>query len=130
MVFFRDYVATFLNIPAIKGEIYNFQGSFWFSFHSQISVRFERMNSLNYNHNHSSETKYCYPNTALVVMVFMAYLVVAIWGCTKVKEGLERRKLSRYDSYSVEFYDMDDTYFRAFPYRIQVIITYDVVYCI
>lgn len=37
-----------------------------------------------------------------------------------VKEGLERRRLSRDDSYSVEFYDREDMYFRDFPYRVQV----------
>ncbi|KAK8396858.1 hypothetical protein O3P69_005078 [Scylla paramamosain] len=83
MAFFRDYVARFLNIPAIK---------------------------------------------ALVVMVFLIYLLVACWGCTMVKEGLERRRLSRDDSYSVDFYDREDKYFREFPYRIQVVITGDVNY--
>lgn len=83
MVFFRDYVARFLNIPAIK---------------------------------------------ALVIMVFVVYLMVACWGCTMVKEGLERRRLSRDDSYSVEFYDSEDKYFRDYPYRIQVAITGDVDY--
>ncbi|XP_071540515.1 patched domain-containing protein 3-like isoform X2 [Panulirus ornatus] len=83
MVFFRDYVARFLNIPAIK---------------------------------------------ALVVMVFLMYLLVACWGCTMVKEGLERRRLSRDDSYSVEFYNREDKYFRDFPYRVQVAITGDVTY--
>lgn len=53
-------------------------------------------------------------------MVFLMYLLVACWGCTMVKEGLERRRLSRYDSYSVEFYDLEDMYFREYPYRIQV----------
>ncbi|KAF2366096.1 Protein patched/dispatched [Trinorchestia longiramus] len=83
MVIFKDYVATFLNIPAVK---------------------------------------------ALVVMIFLIYLSVAIWGCTMVTEGLERRKLSRYDSYSVQYYDLEDTYFRAFPYRIQIIISGDYEY--
>lgn len=39
---------------------------------------------------------------------------------TTLEEGLQRRKLSRADSYSVEFYDREDIYFREFPYRIQV----------
>lgn len=37
-----------------------------------------------------------------------------------MREGLERRKLSRSDSYSVEFFDREDKYYREFPYRIQV----------
>lgn len=55
-------------------------------------------------------------------MVFLIYLLVACWGCTMVKEGLERRRLSRDDSYSVDFYDREDKYFREFPYRVQVFI--------
>lgn len=65
---------------------------------------------------------------ALVLLVFVGYLMVALWGCTMVKEGLERRRLSRYDSYSVTFYDMEDKYFREYPYRVQVAITGDVKY--
>ncbi|KAK4292465.1 hypothetical protein Pmani_034770 [Petrolisthes manimaculis] len=83
MLFFKNYVARFLNIPAIK---------------------------------------------ALVVMVFLIYLLVACWGCTMVKEGLERRRLSRDDSYSVDFYDQEDMFFREYPYRVQVAITGDVMY--
>lgn len=65
---------------------------------------------------------------SVVVMVFFIYLAVACWGCTQVKEGLERRRLSRYDSYSVHFYDMEDKYFREYPYRVQVAITGDIEY--
>lgn len=61
-----------------------------------------------------------FPLVALVVMVFLIYLLVACWGCTMVKEGLERRRLSRDDSYSVDFYDREDEYFREYPYRIHV----------
>lgn len=58
----------------------------------------------------------------LVISVFLVYLFIGIWGCTLVKEGLDRRKLSRDDSYSVKFYDYEDRFFREYPYRIQVII--------
>ena len=58
----------------------------------------------------------------LVLVVFCGYLAVGIWGCTMVKEGLDRRKLSRDDSYSVKFYDYEDRFFREYPYRIQVVI--------
>lgn len=56
----------------------------------------------------------------IVVIVFALYLAGAGYGVTNIKEGLERRKLSRADSYSVVFFDMEDYYFREFPYRIQV----------
>lgn len=58
----------------------------------------------------------------IVIVVFLIYLAIGIWGCTQVKEGLDRRKLSRDDSYSVKFYDYEDRYFREYPYRIQVVI--------
>lgn len=56
----------------------------------------------------------------LVILVFAAYLMGACFGLTKIKEGLERRKLSKSDSYSVVFFDREDDYYREFPYRIQV----------
>ena len=61
-----------------------------------------------------------FPSTAFVIMVFLMYLGAAIWGCTMVREGLERRRLSKDDSYSVQFYDVEDQYFREHPYRVQV----------
>lgn len=57
---------------------------------------------------------------ALVIVVFLLYLAGAGYGVTNLKEGLERRKLSKVDSYSVEFFDREDLYYREFPYRIQV----------
>lgn len=62
---------------------------------------------------------------ALVIVVFLLYLAGAGYGVTNLKEGLERRKLSKVDSYSVEFFDREDLYYREFPYRIQVILTFE-----
>ena len=61
-----------------------------------------------------------WPVKVIVVVVFACYVAGACYGITRIEEGLERRKLSRADSYSVEFYDREDFYFREFPYRIQV----------
>jgi hypothetical protein len=61
-----------------------------------------------------------WPVKVIVVVVFACYVAGACYGITGIEEGLERRKLSRADSYSVEFYDREDFYFREFPYRIQV----------
>lgn len=58
----------------------------------------------------------------LVITMFLIYLLIGIYGCSVIKEGLDRRKLSRDDSYSVQFYDFEDKYFREYPYRIQVVI--------
>ncbi|KAG8179950.1 hypothetical protein JTE90_015400 [Oedothorax gibbosus] len=57
-----------------------------------------------------------------VVVCFMVYLAVGVWGCLQVREGLERHKLSRSDSYSVTFYEREDMYFRKYAYRIQVVV--------
>lgn len=58
---------------------------------------------------------------AVIILVFAGYLAGALYGLTTMKEGLERRKLSKADSYSVKFFDLEDEYYREFPYRIQVI---------
>jgi hypothetical protein len=63
-----------------------------------------------------------WPMKVIVVATFVCYIAGACYGLTVIEEGLERRKLSRSDSYSVEFYDREDFYFREFPYRIQVTI--------
>lgn len=56
----------------------------------------------------------------VIILIFAAYLAGAFYGITTIKEGLERRKLSKEDSYSVKFFDLEDEYYREFPYRIQV----------
>ena len=65
---------------------------------------------------------------AIIILIFAAYLGGACYGLTQIKEGLERRKLSKADSYSVKFFDLEDDYYREFPYRIQVIVTGDLNY--
>lgn len=65
---------------------------------------------------------------AMIILIFAAYLGGACYGLTQIQEGLERRKLSKADSYSVKFFDLEDDYYREFPYRIQVIITGDLNY--
>ena len=62
----------------------------------------------------------CRPVKALVIIIFGLYLAGGMYGLTTLKEGLDRRKLSKEDSYSIKFYDREEFYFREFPYRIQV----------
>ena len=57
---------------------------------------------------------------ALVLTIFLIYVGFAAWGVTNLKEGLQKRRLSRFDSYSVDFYDAEDKYFRTYPFRINV----------
>lgn len=60
-------------------------------------------------------------NCFLILQVaFFIYLSVALYGVLHLKEGLERHKLARFDSYSIKFYDLEDAYFREYPYRINV----------
>ena len=61
---------------------------------------------------------------AIVLICFLGYLSVASWGVTQLKEGLEKKRLSRFDSYSVDFYDIEDKYFREYPFRINVSFTF------
>ena len=57
---------------------------------------------------------------AIVLTAFLIYLGIASWGVTQLKEGLEKKRLSRFDSYSVEYYEVEDKYFREYPFRINV----------
>ncbi|XP_011307702.1 patched domain-containing protein 3 [Fopius arisanus] len=70
-----------------------------------------------------AEALNCRPVKIFIIIIFGLYLVGAVYGVTQLKEGLDRRKLSKEDSYSITFYDREDLYFREFPYRIQVIIS-------
>ncbi len=57
---------------------------------------------------------------AAILVGYFIYLSVAVFGLLQIQEGLERRRLSRFDSYAIRFYDLEDTYFREYPYRISV----------
>ena len=57
---------------------------------------------------------------AIVLTLFLVYLGVASWGVTNLQEGLEKKRLSRFDSYSVEYYNVEDEFFREYPFRINV----------
>lgn len=64
----------------------------------------------------------------VIFIIFAVYLGGALYGITQIKEGLERRKLSKEDSYSVKFFDLEDEYYREFPYRMQVIVVGELDY--
>ena len=57
---------------------------------------------------------------ALVLTVFVTYIGVACWGVMGLQEGLEKKRLSRFDSYSVEYYNTEEKYFMEYPFRINV----------
>lgn len=64
----------------------------------------------------------------VILLIFAIYLCGAAYGITQIKEGLERRKLSKEDSYSVRFFDLEDEFYREFPYRMQVIVAGELNY--
>ena len=57
---------------------------------------------------------------ALVLTVFVTYIGFACWGVMGLQEGLEKKRLSRFDSYSVEYYNTEEKYFMEYPFRINV----------
>lgn len=65
---------------------------------------------------------------AFILIVFIGYWAGAGYGLTQITEGLERRKLAKPDSYAIKFFDLEDEYYREFPYRIQVLVTGDLNY--
>lgn len=64
----------------------------------------------------------------LVLLIFAIYFSGAAYGITQIKEGLERRKLSKEDSYSVKFFDLEDEFYREYPYRMQVVVSGELNY--
>ncbi|CAH1781995.1 unnamed protein product [Owenia fusiformis] len=60
----------------------------------------------------------------LVILIFLGYLGVAIWGVFNLKEGLELKNLAPDNSYAASFYQHEDTYFNSiYGLRLQVAIT-------
>ena len=57
----------------------------------------------------------------LVLLAFAGYMAAAIWGFTNIKEGLDKKNTANYDSYSIKYYEMDDTYFKKYAFTISVV---------
>ncbi|NXI13427.1 PTHD3 protein, partial [Irena cyanogastra] len=64
----------------------------------------------------------------LVVLLYGAYLVGSIYGCTQIREGIDLRNLANDDSYVIPYYDDDDKYFSTYGPRVMVVITESVDY--
>ena len=58
---------------------------------------------------------------AIILTIFTGYLVGGIWGVTQIQEGLEKKNTANFDSYSVQFYDLDDKYFKKYGFTISVV---------
>lgn len=57
-----------------------------------------------------------------ILFCYIFYIVGAVWGCFAIQEGLDKRNTANRDSYSVQYYNMDDEYFKEYAYTINVII--------
>ncbi|XP_019626086.1 PREDICTED: patched domain-containing protein 3-like [Branchiostoma belcheri] len=64
----------------------------------------------------------------VVIVLFLGYLAVSIWGCTQLREGLRLQSLADDNSYIVKFYDLEDEYFKVYGPQIMVSLTEEVDY--
>eukprot|EP00058_Branchiostoma_floridae_P003511 XP_002588999.1 hypothetical protein BRAFLDRAFT_87471 [Branchiostoma floridae] len=64
----------------------------------------------------------------VVIILFLGYLAVSIWGCTQLREGLRLQSLGDDNSYIVKFYDLEDEYFKTYGPRVMVTLTEEVDY--
>ncbi|XP_077994821.1 patched domain-containing protein 3-like [Glandiceps talaboti] len=62
------------------------------------------------------------PVKILTLLVFAGYLGVAIWGCTQLQEGIRLKNLANDDSYAVEFYNLEDEYFKVYGPAVAIVI--------
>ncbi|XP_006823933.1 patched domain-containing protein 3-like [Saccoglossus kowalevskii] len=58
----------------------------------------------------------------VTLILYLAYISVAIWGCFKVSEGIQPRQLALEDSYSVDFYDAEERYFNEYGPVVQIVV--------
>ncbi|KAF2366095.1 Protein patched/dispatched [Trinorchestia longiramus] len=64
----------------------------------------------------------------VVLLCFLVYISLAVYGITVVQEGMQTRKLARYDSYTIPFYNMIDKYFSTFSYRPMIVFSGNITY--
>ena len=65
---------------------------------------------------------------ALVVIVFLGYLGISIWGCTLIERGLPEENLVRDGSEAREYYKLKSKYFGLFGPQIAMIVTSEIDY--
>ena len=58
----------------------------------------------------------------VILIIWAAYLGVAIWGCINITQGLQFKHLAPDDSYVVDFYNQDDLYFKKYGFNVQVVV--------
>ncbi|XP_020372176.2 patched domain-containing protein 3-like [Rhincodon typus] len=65
---------------------------------------------------------------AIVVVLYIGYLAISIYGCLNIKEGIDLRNLAFDGSYVIKFYDDQSTFFSKYGPRVMVAITEPVEY--
>ena len=58
---------------------------------------------------------------AIVLTLFVGYVIAACFGVTQIKEGLEKRNTANFDSYSVQYYDREEQFFKKYAYTISLV---------
>ncbi|XP_071751512.1 patched domain-containing protein 3 [Centroberyx gerrardi] len=57
-----------------------------------------------------------------VILLYAVYLIVSVYGCFQIQEGIDRRNLAADDSYVVRYYDDEKAYFSEYGPNIMVIV--------
>ncbi|XP_078391710.1 patched domain-containing protein 3-like [Cetorhinus maximus] len=64
----------------------------------------------------------------VVVVLYMGYLAISIYGCYNIKEGIDVRNLANDYSYVIKFYDDESDFFTKYGPRVMVSVTESVEY--
>lgn len=59
----------------------------------------------------------------VVLAAYMVYIIIACWGLMNIREGLEKKNTANYNSYSVTYYNMEDSYFKEYAFTISLAFT-------
>lgn len=63
-----------------------------------------------------------------VILFYCIYLIVSIYGCFQIQEGIDLRNLAADDSYVVKYYDDEKAYFSEYGPNIMVVIRQEFPY--
>ncbi|XP_032090924.1 patched domain-containing protein 3 [Thamnophis elegans] len=64
----------------------------------------------------------------VVVILYVTYLATSLYGCFKLKEGIDLRNVATDDSYIIPYYNLEDQYLSTYGPRVMVIVTTSVAY--
>ncbi|XP_034984647.2 patched domain-containing protein 3-like [Zootoca vivipara] len=59
----------------------------------------------------------------LVVVLYLMYLGISIFGCTQIQEGIDLRNLASDNSYVIQYYEWEKEYFSEYGPRVMVVVT-------